>query len=202
MELIQKDNGDKRRFIIQDNGLKIESSGWFGKHERSIPFEVIGDEIISLNFTPRQWIATIVTIVVGLIGGGILRLSSFYGEWKIIYYVIIVILGGAASLIFNRKKQFVIRCEDTDGIELKKNEPTQKEFEDFIKKLFEKRRKILLEKYGKVNKHLEYESQLYNFYWLQNINVINKEELDELLAELDKIFNKKPNPIGFIINKN
>lgn len=201
MELLQKDMGDKRRFIIQDNGLKIEDSSWFGKHQRTIPFEFIDDEIISLNFTPKKWIAIITMLILSLIGAGIIRLIGFYGEWKVIYYLIVGVFSGLLGIIFNRKNQLIIKCFHREGIELMKNEPSKKEFEDFVEKLFKKRKEVLMEKYGKISKHIDFESQLNNFYWLHNLGVIDKTQLEELVIELDKTFNKRPNPIGFKFNK-
>lgn len=61
--------------------------------------------------------------------------------------------------------------------------PSQEEMDNFIAEIIKRSRKILLEKYGKVDADLPEETQFNNFYWLKNRGIISEEEYKELKQE-------------------
>ena len=61
--------------------------------------------------------------------------------------------------------------------------PSKKEMEDFIEEIIKRSRKILLEKFGKIDPDLPEETQINNLYWLKNRGIISEEEYEELKLE-------------------
>ena len=57
--------------------------------------------------------------------------------------------------------------------------------------------KYLLDNYGDVNPNLNYVTQLQNWKWLKRINVIDVEEFKKKETELNIVFKKEGNQIGF-----
>jgi len=56
MKLIQENGNEKRIFTLIDNGMKIHESSKLGEINRTIPFELISNDFVKLNFNPIQWV--------------------------------------------------------------------------------------------------------------------------------------------------
>jgi len=61
--------------------------------------------------------------------------------------------------------------------------PTKKEMEDFIAEILKRSRKVLLDKFGKIDPDLPEETQINNLYWLKNRGLISEDKYEELKQE-------------------
>lgn len=121
--------------------------------------------------------------------------QSVEGEASIAWFVV-----GTILLIFALKSienTWKINIVNNQFIKIYKSSPNKMLVDSFITNMFKQRNKYLIEAYGKVNSNLNYEKQYNNFLWLRNMEVINESELIEKTKDLDFIFGKQHNKIGF-----
>ena len=188
MRLEQKHRGEKRTFLIQGNGLKISEDSSLGTSGRTIPFENITNEFVSLKFNPIHYLIIIVLGVLIIFSFLVLKMYNIDNLGKIYRWILIFLAGGAFGIYNFKMASTVLRCIDTEGIEFYKNEPSKKEMDAFINELFERRNKYLEKRFEKVNLNLNYEYQYGMFYHLHSLEVIDSEKLNKLISELDKAF--------------
>ena len=188
MRLEQKHSGEKRIFLIQENGLKISENSSFGNSSRKIPFENITNEFVALKFNPVHYLLIIVLFVLIVFSFLVLKMYEIESLEKIYGAILIFLIGGAFGVFNFKIASTVLRCIDYEGIEFYKNEPSKKEMDSFINELFKRRNKYLEKRFDKVNPNLNYEFQYAMFYHLNSLEIINSEKLDKLISELDKVF--------------
>ncbi len=188
MRLEQKNSGEKRTFIIQENGLKILESSSFGNSGRNIPFEKITNEFVSLKFNPIHYLIIIVLGVLIIFSFLVLKMYNIDNLGKIYGAILIFLIGGAFGVFNFKIASTVLRCIDYEGIEFYKNEPSKKEMDTFIAELFKRRNIYLAKRFEKVNPNLNYGFQYAMFYHLHSLEIINTEKLDNLIANLDKVY--------------
>ncbi|RKN78471.1 hypothetical protein [Ulvibacterium marinum] len=188
MKLVQKHRGERRTFLIQANGLKISEDSSFGTSRRTIPFENITNEFVSLKFNPIHYLVIIVLGVLVIFSFLVLKMYNIDDLGKIYRWILIFLVGGIFGIYNFKMASTVLRCIDFEGIEFYKNEPSKKEMDLFIKELFKRRNLYLEERFEKVNPNLNYEYQYGMFYHLHSLEIIDSEKLDKLISELDKAF--------------
>ena len=188
MKLEQKHRGEKRTFLIQGNVLKISEDSSFGSSGRTIPFENITNEFVSLKFNPIHYFLIIILGVLIVFSFLVLKMYNIDNLGKIYRWILIFLAGGAFGIFNLKMGSTVLRCIDFEGIEFYKNEPSKKEMDLFITELFKRRNIYLKKRFEKINPNLNYEYQYAMFYHLHSLEIIDSDKLDKLISELDKTF--------------
>lgn len=95
-----------------------------------------------------------------------------------------IIFGGIASLIFYTPKFRELHLVGGSvEVTLFPDSPSKEEVDRFVQELIKRSRKILVDKYGKVDPDLPEEAQFSQFAWLKNRDVITEEEYERLKQE-------------------
>lgn len=196
MRLEQKYQGEKRIFLIQENGLKISEESSLGSSSRKIPFENITNEFVSLRFNPIHYMIIIVLVVLMIFSFLVLKLYDVENLERIYGAILVFLTGGVFGVLNFRMASTVLRCIDFEGIEFYKNDPSKKEMDLFVKELFKRRNNYLEKKYERVNPNLNYEFQYEMFYHLHYLEIINSEKLNKMISELDDTFEFKIIPFS------
>lgn len=112
-----------------------------------------------------------------------------------------LLVSGACALVFiltYKRKFYLVKSGNLNAIEFFDENPTKKEFDEFIERIKTRRNKALEEKYGQINSLLSYEQNHQNQIWLLNNDVINKDEFDKRNKEINSTFSSTVrNKIGF-----
>lgn len=187
MRLEQKNRGEKRTFLIQENGLKIYENSKFGSHSRVIPFGNITNEFVSLKFNPIHYLLMIVLGVLIIFSFLVSKMYNVDNLGKVYGVILVFLTGGIFGILNFKTGTTVLRCLNYEGIEFYKDDPSKKEMDLFVNELFRRRDLYLKKRFEKVNPNLDYHFQYAMFYHLHSLEVINTKTLNKLLIDLDKI---------------
>lgn len=189
--LEQKNNDERRTFVINSNGLQIIEKSNLGEIRRHILFENITNDVVKFNFNPVFWIILIVLVILLFVSGLFVKLFGVEGVGQIYRYAITFLVGGLVTLFFMASKEIRIKCLYESDIELFKNNPDEGKVDEFIKLLFKTRNKVLRKKYCFVSEYMSYKDQIEKFTLLHSLNIINLNEFEELKMQLDNLTNNK-----------
>ncbi len=187
MKLIQKQGSRKNEFELKGNTLYIKTKSMGEKKEWSVDVEYLGEERFYKTYSrigPRiigsLFLIVMIISVIGFslekdwsngdnIGALILGVVLFGGLGILAFFVPmrneLILVGGSAQVVFLL------------------NSPSKEEMENFIEEIIRRSRKVLLDKYGKIDVDLPEETQINNLYWLKNRGIISEKEYEELKQE-------------------
>jgi len=101
------------------------------------------------------------TLIMGILVGGGIGSLAFFAKMRNELHLV----GGSAQVMFLL------------------NSPSQEEMEAFIEEIISRSRKILLEKYSKIDPDLPEDIQINNLYWLKERGLISEEKYEDLKQE-------------------
>jgi hypothetical protein len=203
--LIQKGKFfNTKTFELTSAGLRELQKGLFSSNEYFVSYEDIGVRILKEKGGRNAWlIASIVAFVLAVF---LLTYRLFGGDVGSGAELFYLFVSGACGVVFTltyKRKFYLVKSGNLDAIEFYDENPTKKEFDEFIEKIKMQRNKALEEKYGQINPLLPYEQNHQNQIGLLNNDVIDKEEFDKRYKELNSIFSLKGrNKIGFNPDEN
>jgi hypothetical protein len=187
MKLVQKQGSRRREFELLNNKLNIKTRSLGEKNEYSINIEYLGDEkyyktysrvgprIVGLVFYAIMVITLIVffqeenwtssenlgNLFLGILFGGGLGSLAFFAPLRNELHLV----GGSAQVMFLL------------------NSPSKEEMDNFINEIIARSRRILTDKYSKIDADLPEEVQINNLYWLKQRGLISEEDYEDLKQE-------------------
>jgi hypothetical protein len=190
---------NKRIYELTDNGMKRQVKRLFDSSEYFTDYEDIGVRLLK---SKSGYTALLVVAMIGLCLSGLLLLIRAVGgsveKGGELVYLVIGAVSGLVYWLTYTKSFYLVQPGNQNPIEFISDKPNKNELEKFIEALKEKRKKVLDDKYGQMNKMLPYEQNHQNLIWLFNNDVISKEEFDIRLADLNAMFRQQSDrKIGF-----
>ena len=189
MEFLNSRYFTRQQFEIKKSSLKIERKNIFDAIEFEIPFDLIHNKIKIQTVINNNLIFTGLFI---LFIGALFWLGS-NDELMVILLSVGFLLIVMAFL--GRKKIITIFTMEENGIELFFNEKNKNEVVEYSLKIIDASNNYLLKKYSKVDRSLPIESQLDNYQFLLNREIISDEDFEVLKNQLLGTENKTS--IGF-----
>lgn len=189
MEFLNSRYFTRQQFKIKKSSLKIERKNIFDAIEFEIPFDLIHNKIKIQTVINNNLIFTGFFI---LFIGALFLLGS-NDELMVILLSVGFLLIIMAFL--GRKKIITIFTMEENGIELFFNEKNKNEVVEYSNKIIDASNNYLLKKYSKVDRSLPIESQLDNYQFLLNREIISDEDFEVLKNQLLGTENKTS--IGF-----
>jgi hypothetical protein len=201
--LFQRDRHFNRKwFTLTEQELQVKQKSLFRSDEYSVNYEDIGSKIIKSRAGKKAWlVASVVMFSLSLIIF-ILRVSDEeVGKGAELFYLLIGLICCFIYFISYKHSFYLTQPSNTNAIEFLADNPTKEQLDLFIKQLKSKQKEVLLEKYGQLNKNLNYETQYHNLTWLRDNNILTTEEHQEKLQQLDNLYSPS-NRIGFGLSEN
>jgi len=187
MKLNQKQGSRHREFELHGSKLHVKTRSMGEHNEYTIDIECLGEERFYKTFSrtgPR---------IVGLFFYGIMILAfiDFFLEDNLtssdnIWGLILGILfgGGLGSLAFFAQLRNELHLVGGSAqVMFLLNKPSKEEMENFINEIINRSRKILIDKFSKVDPDLPEDIQIRNLYWLKERGLISEEKYEELKLE-------------------
>lgn len=187
MKLIQKQGSRKNEFELTGNTLQIKTKSLGERKEWSVEVEYIGEERFLKTYSrigPR--IIGSIFLLVALISVIGFSLEKDWSNGDNIGALVlgVVLFGGLGLLAFLAPlHNELILVGGSAQVMFLLDSPSKQEMENFIAEIIKRSRKVLLDKYGKIDADLPEETQFNNFYWLKNRGLISEEEYQELKQE-------------------
>lgn len=184
-ELKQKAFGERREFKLTESGIETYVKDFEIESTNSWSFDNI--EKNSRIYTTKNVKVLNVglfAILFGIIRGLIFISSDFIHS---------LISGGAITFIgmcitayyfFSQRKYFLIQMDDDKSIFILYNNPSKKEFDEFIETLYKKRAKYYRDSYFFIDYDDSKEKQLNKMNWLKKEEIISQSEYEVSTEEI------------------
>jgi hypothetical protein len=202
-KLFQKQNFlYKNWFEIQDEGLWVKRKRINNTDEYFMSFEELGVNIFKSkgkNLGPILATILLFALSIGIFIYEKSGSNTEKGAW--LFYLILGLISCTISILTFRRTFFLTTARKTNSIEFFTNQPSEESVKNYVANLKAVRNKYLVEKYGNLTKLLSYEKQYDTLHWLNSINAMSNVELQDKLAELNKLF-KSSDPIAGFHNSN
>ncbi len=187
MRLVQKQGSRRREFELAENKLHVKTSSLGEKNEYSINIEYLGEEKYYKTYSrvgPRIVGSVFYLIMVITFIGFFQERNMAAIENLGALLLGIVLFGGLGSLAFFAPLRNELHLVGGSAqVMFLLNSPSKVEMEDFINELITRSRRILTDKYSKVDPDLPEEIQINNFYWLVQRGLISQEDYEDLKQE-------------------
>ena len=187
MKLNQKQGSRHREFELKGNKLHVKTRSMGEHNEYTIDIEYLGEERFYKTYSrigPRIVGMVFYSIMILTIIGVLLEDNWTSGEnvWALIIGVFL--FGGLGSLAFFAQLRNELHLVGGSAqVMFLLNKPSQEEMENFINEITSRSRKILIDKYSKVDPDLPEDIQIRNLYWLKEKGLISEEKYEELKQE-------------------
>ena len=195
-ELQQKHFFNAKTFTLTPAGIKIVSEAIHENSEYFVKYDELGFGIVKtknkIALVPPFLLSLFFLLDVYLLTNAILdkERSAIVGMWlgSGIFFGICALMA-----FFTAKKEIVCVTGGLKTIELLSNNPSAQEVDFFINRIHKNMRTFYKTKYALVEKYTPYKNQLDRFNWLRKIEVITKEEFEDLVRQLQKAFSSNIN---------
>lgn len=199
MNLNQRNFFTKRKFDFEELGLVCSVTGILGNQVVHIPYEeiIITKTIKQSQKNSGALILTMIFCLLLLFNFLIIAFGeNNYGSWEGTIVLSFFTILSFVMLFATEKKEILIPTSHSGLIILFNNNSKREETDKFLDDLKSRINNYLKKKYGQIDKDLPIELQLNNLIWLNEREVISKEEFSNLK---DALLNKNPNKefIGF-----
>ena len=187
MKLNQKQGSRHREFELKGNNLHVKTRSMGEHNEYAIDIEYLGEERFYKTYSrigPRIVGMVFYSIMILTIIGVLLEDNWTSGEnvWALIIGVFL--FGGLGSLAFFAQLRNELHLVGGAAqVIFLLNKPSKEEMENFINEITSRSRKILIDKYSKVDPDLPEDIQIRNLYWLKEKGLISEEKYEELKQE-------------------
>lgn len=177
MILKQKQGYQRREFELVNDILKVKYSASGEIKEWTVNLESIGENIVYNTATRRRayiFSAIIATFLI-FVTIALFMSDDVKGNLPVVL-VSYLIFGGLIPLILliPLKKEMHL-VGGSVNLTFYQDSPTKEEANRFVNELIAKSKKLLVEKYGKVDPDLPEETMMNQFIWLKNRNLISEE---------------------------
>ncbi len=187
MKLKQKQGSRRREFELIGNKLYIKTKSMGERNEYSIDVEYLGHERFLKTHSPVGprivglfFYAFMILVIIGAFMDGSWDEGYTYGT----LILGILVGGGIGSLAFFAKMRDELHLVGGSAqVMFLLNSPSKKEMDEFVEEIILRSRKVLLEKYSKIDPDLPEETQINNLYWLKERGLISEEKYEDLKQE-------------------
>jgi hypothetical protein len=187
MKLIQKQGSRRREFELIGNKLHVKTKSMGERNEYMIDIEYLGEEKYFKTYSrvgPRIvgsiFYVIMVISFIGFFQEGNLTASENLGA----LLLGVVLFGGLGTLAFLSPLRNELHLVGGSAqVMFLLNSPSKEEMDNFINEIITRSRKILIEKYSKIDADLPEEIQINNFYWLKQRGLISEEDYEDLKQE-------------------
>ena len=189
--LVQKRGPKTTTYMLEDAGLLVHTQAGSSFSEVAFAFEQL-----------RTNRTTVIRHQVGLLTAfcftcfaSFLAVVSDNGSLSGLWIAIAAVLG--IWYFKTRYKVLVVQTSEEAPLEFEASGEKLQQAEAFLEKVFAVRNVYLISRWGKISPHLEYAGQLENLNWLLTNRILSKEAYEEKAAELEALFEAKPNGLPF-----
>jgi hypothetical protein len=181
-------NLDRFTYTINEDGIRLLKKGIVASSDTFVDFEDIGSKIIAEKSRKLLWLLIAIIFFILAITVFVKRLQGGpVGHGAEIFHISLSLLFFSIYFITKKNLLFLVKSDNTNGIEFIYTNKYKQQVDDFIKLLLQKRDTYLLETYSSIDDMLPYQQQYNNLVWLYELKIINKELLQSKIAALDKI---------------
>ena len=177
MILKQKQGYQRREFELVNDILKVKYSASGEIKEWTVNLESIGENIVYNTATRRRAyiFSAIIAAFLIFVTIALFMSDDVKGNLPVVL-VSNLIFGGLIPLILliPLKKEMHL-VGGSVNLTFYQDSPTKEEANRFVNELIAKSKKLLVEKYGKVDPDLPEETMMNQFIWLKNRNLISEE---------------------------
>lgn len=199
MKLIQGNFFKRQTIELSDSKIHIFRKNFGNKNEFDIDYKSIYPNKFEIK--TNNFILFAFSAFFFLLAGAVYYWRSIENDKSVEEEALIIWLIIALILLLialnSTEKFWKLNIANNQFIKIYKSSPNKEVVNKFIDELFEKRKLHLKSLYGIVNSNLSYEIQYNNFMWLQDMEVISNKEFNSKVDELNLIFGKQTNKIGF-----
>ncbi|MFC5623826.1 hypothetical protein [Algoriphagus winogradskyi] len=193
---------NRKHFTLKEDGLHLVYKSLIKSSEVFVKYENIGTKIIINKSGKKGWlIATGVLLALSL---SLYIDNKFSGNVERSFEAFYFGISMSCLLVYLltfKQSLHLTKDDNTNSIEFLLNNPSKTHLDDFLLELKNKKKEVLLEKYGGLNKNISYEKQYENLNWLRHNNALNSEEHKQKIKELDDLFVQN-RAIGFNSSNN
>lgn len=182
LELKQKYLFERREFFLEPNHIRLYVKDLDGETEIHIQYETITSSTrVITRQDGRVYLTAISCGIFALIGFGLHFAGiSALMRWAPLWAVASVVFFGFH--FFKRRKYFILDLSDRKSVFFLANQPSKEKLQDFVKSLYEKRRKYLREKYFVFNPTNDPDNEIARFNLLLEQKIISEWEFQEMKA--------------------
>ena len=180
MELLQKRGFRRKRFVIRENILRVETKDTNTTEAYEVSYEEIGDRIIITKASKRIFFASLFLPAVLMMG---VAFPSMAGEYlhQTSYWVMLILFSLiSVVLYFSTNYHRLVLSGGRRDLEFFRDRPSAAEVDAFVAKLLEKRKNYLKEKYTAFDETLSIDAQMSQLYWCKNNDIISEQEYESL----------------------
>jgi len=185
MKLKQKQGFNKKEFELQNETLLIKTKTNGEYKEWSVKVEHIGDTKYYQSSTKLgpNIIGGICALFVLFVIIAFIRDNNKAENLWIMLGVVAMFGSISALLLFIPKKKELHIIGGLEQVTFYPDSPGKKEVDEFIDQIINRSKKVLLNKYGKVDPDLPEETQMNQLNWLKNRDLISQETYEQLKQE-------------------
>lgn len=172
---------------MDGNKLHIKTRSMGEKNEYTIDVEYLGEERFVKTHSrvgPRIIGGVFYALMVVCIIGFTMEEDLWDGSNIGAIILASIIMGGLGSLAFFSKMRNELHLVGGSAqVMFLLDSPSKVEMEKFIEEIINRSRKVLLEKYSKIDPDLPEDTQINNLYWIKERGLISEEEYEDLKLE-------------------
>ncbi|WP_207432618.1 hypothetical protein [Sabulibacter ruber] len=190
-KILQKQLGGYRKYTIKGDGLYLEVKSHEGFTARLIKFEDIGFDEIITKYVPAP---VVISLFVSVFFNLLLLLIFFIDfaeRLKLSSGVTSGLTGGVTvclaiwgKVVFRFEKQKILKGEVSIAFNYFRKKEAQ--VDEFIQELKASHREYIRKKYMEIDELKPMETQRNIFFWLYENEYIERPELEDLLAKLER----------------
>jgi hypothetical protein len=181
-------NLDRFRFRIEETGVRVIRKRISSSTYIFIDFEDVGSKVIHEQSRKLVWLIVSLVFFAFAVGVFIKRLGGGkIGEGAEVFHLSVSVVCFAIFLFTKKNVLYLAQADNTGAIEFIATKRYKEKVNAFIETLLQKRDTYLLEKYATIDQFVPYDQQYNALLWLYNRNLLSKEQLQEKIAELDRV---------------
>jgi len=182
MILKQKQADQRREFELLEDVLKLKYATWGEVKEWTVNLENIGENIVYQSSTRKRIAIVSLFLVIFLIFITISLFMSddFKGNLPIVMGAYVICGGVMALGWFLPLKKEIHLVGGSVNITFYQDSPSRAETEGFVNEVIVRSKRLIVDKYGKVDPDLPEDTMIGQFNWLKNRNLISEETYENL----------------------
>ncbi|MEN6452699.1 MAG: hypothetical protein ABFD10_00460 [Prolixibacteraceae bacterium] len=185
MILKQKQGFSKKEFELIDDTLKIKTKDSSKNEEWTIKIEQLGEDKyyqstskIGANIVAVCFLAFCLFVTIAFIVDG----DKAQNIWVLLG--VYALFGGIAMfLLLTPRKRELHLIGGNIQMTFFPDSPSKEKVDEFIDEIIRRSKKILIEKYGKIDPDLPEDTQMNQLNWLKNRNLISEKEYEQSKQE-------------------
>ncbi len=184
LELKQKYLFERREFSLESNRIRLFVKDLDGETESYIQYETVTSNTrVITRQDGRVYTAAISFGIFALIGFGLnFAGTSSLMRWSPLWAIASVVFFGFH--FYKRRRYFILDLSDRKSIFFLADKPSKEKLREFIKSLYDTRRKYLREKYFVFNPANEPENEIAKLKFLLEQEIISDSEFQEIKATI------------------